>query len=89
MSLIFEEIVVSVELILVMVELVILAIILAHMSRMGVEDKLLKENIKELNILHRDMHESITLLKRDINELTINNKELQDLMKELHQRLGN
>ncbi len=83
-----ETIVVSVELILVTIELLILIVILAHMKSIGLEGRLLKENIAELRTLHMELHESIRLLKEDIADLDLNNTELQEFIQECKIREG-
>ena len=76
-----ENILESVQIILLFLELFILLTILMHMNYMRSEDKLLKENLNELSEFHQELHESIGLLKEDISDLTENNQKLEEFIR--------
>ncbi|MFH1125823.1 MAG: hypothetical protein V1703_01745, partial [Candidatus Altiarchaeota archaeon] len=64
-----ESTVVSLELILLFVELFVLIIILSHMRKMREHAAIEREEIKEIRRLHEELGETISLLREDIKEL--------------------
>ena len=60
------DVTITLELILVLIEILILTIILYHLREMKENDKLLKENIVELHVLHKDLHKSLKKMCNDL-----------------------
>ncbi|MCX6695563.1 MAG: hypothetical protein NTU61_04645 [Candidatus Altiarchaeota archaeon] len=77
----FEGVVVSLELLLFILEFVILIAILFHMREIRQHDKLMTSEMKDLKTLHRELHETLKLLKEDILELNKNQAEMHDAIK--------
>ncbi len=77
------DIILSGEVFVILLEFFILLVILDHIRRMRIEDKLLKENISQLKTLHIELHESMELLKEDIKDLQYNNQELDKFLKKV------
>jgi hypothetical protein len=82
----FEDVVVSLELVIAVIELLVLVGILIHMKRMREHAVVEKEELKEIRKLHVELGEAVRLLKEDIRDLTENQREMQDIMKALAKR---
>jgi len=77
----FEDMVVSLEFLLFVLELAILLIILMHIREIKKHDKLVAEEVKDIKRLHHELHETLRLLKEDIRELSENQGEMHKTVK--------
>lgn len=79
----FEDVVVSVELALIIVELGVLIVILTHMRKMREHSEVERQELREIKRLHGELDETVKLLKNDIMELNENQTEMHELIKVL------